>query len=152
MIELREMTEQERERYRAHGVEEYAKDLARSLPLDMEQARVEAEASFSRGLAAPGQRLVCAWQPALQASVGIVWYAIETRTFGRQLFIYDLEVAPVWRGQGYGEQILNAVLAAARAAGAQYAELTVFNDNPTAARLYARIGFRAVTTRMRRRL
>ncbi|HGM6760157.1 TPA: GNAT family N-acetyltransferase [Serratia marcescens] len=152
MIELKEMTAQELDHYRKYGVKAYADDLARSFQLSQEHALIEAEANFKRGLAMPGQRLVCARLPNVEDSIATVWYAIEQRTFGKQLFIYDFEVTHAWRGKGYGERVLNAVLDAARAQGVEYAELTVFNDNPTAARLYSKLGFDAVTTRMRRRL
>ncbi|MDW5500433.1 GNAT family N-acetyltransferase [Pseudomonas lundensis] len=156
MIELRDMNRQEFERYCAHGIEEYARDLARSLSLNEEQARVEAAASFNdslpQGLATPNHRLVCARLAGSEENIAIVWYSIKQRTYGKQLFVYDFEVDSAWRGKGYGEKILSAVLDAGRADGAEYAELAVFDDNPTAARLYARLGFKAVNTRMHRKL
>ena len=156
MIELRDMSQQEFERYYAHGIEEYARDLARSLSLSEEQARVEATASFNdslpQGLATPNHRLVCARLAGSEENIAIVWYSIKQRTYGKQLFVYDFEVDSAWRGKGYGEKILSVVLDAGRADGAEYAELAVFDDNPTAARLYARLGFKAVNTRMHRKL
>ncbi|RZV00206.1 UNVERIFIED_ORG: GNAT family acetyltransferase [Serratia quinivorans] len=156
MIELIDMNQQDFERYRVHGIEEYACDLARSLLLSQEQARVEATASYNdalpNGLATPNHRLVCAHVSGSAENIAIVWYSIKQRTFGKQLFVYDFEVDTAWRGKGYGEKILSAVLDAGRAAGAEYAELAVFADNPSAARLYTRLGFKAVNTRMYRKL
>lgn len=156
MIELIDMNQQDFERYRVHGIEEYACDLARSLLLSQEQARVEATASYNdalpTGLATPNHRLVCARVSGSAKNIAIVWYSIKQRTFGKQLFVYDFEVDTAWRGKGYGEKILSAVLDAGRAAGAEYAELAVFDDNPSAARLYTRLGFKAVNTRMYRKL
>ncbi|MGO3567460.1 MAG: GNAT family N-acetyltransferase [Serratia grimesii] len=156
MIELIDMNQQDFERYRVHGIEEYARDLARSLLLSQEQARVEATASYNdalpNGLATPNHRLVCARVSGSAENIAIVWYSIKQRTFGKQLFVYDFEVDTAWRGKGYGEKILSAVLDAGRAAGAEYAELAVFADNPSAARLYTRLGFKAVNTRMYRKL
>ncbi|CAI0716679.1 GNAT family N-acetyltransferase [Serratia grimesii] len=156
MIELIDMNQQDFERYRVHGIEEYARDLARSLLLSQEQARVEATASYNdalpNGLATPNHRLVCARVSGSAENIAIVWYSIKQRTFGKQLFVYDFEVDTAWRGKGYGEKILSAVLDAGRAAGAEYAELAVFDDNPSAARLYTRLGFKAVNTRMYRKL
>ncbi|MBP1131634.1 MULTISPECIES: N-acetyltransferase [Serratia] len=156
MIELIDMSQQDFERYRVHGIEEYAQDLARSLSLSQEQARIEATTSYNdalpNGLATPHHRLVCARLSGSTEKIAIVWYSIKQRTFGRQLFVYDFEVDTAWRGKGYGEKILSAVLNAGRAAGAEYAELAVFDDNPTAARLYTRLGFKAVNTRMHRKL
>jgi ribosomal protein S18 acetylase RimI-like enzyme len=156
MIELIDMNQQDFERYRVHGIEEYARDLARSLLLSQEQARVEATASYNdalpNGLATPNHRLVCARVSGSAENIAIVWYSIKQRTFGKQLFVYDFEVDTAWRGKGYGEKILSVVLDAGRAAGAEYAELAVFDDNPSAARLYTRLGFKAVNTRMYRKL
>ncbi len=156
MIELTDMSQQEFERYCTHAIEEYAKELARSLSLSQEQALVEAAATYNdslpNGLATPNHRLVCARRVGAEENIAIVWYNIKQRTYGKQLFVYDFEVDAAWRGKGYGEKILSAVLDAGRAAGAEYAELAVFNDNPTAARLYTRLGFRAVNTRMHLKL
>ncbi|NLU14631.1 MAG: GNAT family N-acetyltransferase [Serratia liquefaciens] len=156
MIELRDMSPQEFERYRAHGIEEYARDLERALQLSRESARVEAVATYNaslpQGLATPNHRLVCARLAGSEENIGIVWYTLKQRTYGKQLFVYDFEVDTAWRGKGYGEKILCAVLEAGRIAGAEYAELAVFNDNPTAVRLYTRLGFKAVNTRMHRKL
>uniref|UniRef100_A0A3Q0RUP5 TehB/YeaR-like domain-containing protein n=1 Tax=Amphilophus citrinellus TaxID=61819 RepID=A0A3Q0RUP5_AMPCI len=106
----------------------YARDLARSLLLSQEQARVEATASYNdalpNGLATPNHRLVCARVSGSAENIAIVWYSIKQRTFGKQLFVYDFEVDTAWRGKGYGEKILSAVLDAGRAAGAEYAELS----------------------------
>lgn len=156
MIELRDMSQQEFERYRAHGIKEYARDLERTLQLSQELARVEAAATYNdslpQGLATPNHRLVCARLAGSEENIGIVWFSFKQRTYGKQLFIYDFEVDTAWRGKGYGEKMLSAVLEVGRIAGAEYAELAVFNDNPTAARLYTRIGFKAVNTRMHRKL
>ncbi|CAI1696466.1 Uncharacterized N-acetyltransferase YycN [Serratia quinivorans] len=156
MIELIDMSQQEFERYCTHGIEEYAKDLQRSLLLNREQALVEAAATYNdslpQGLATLNHRLVCARLAGAEENIAIVWYNIKQRTYGKQLFIYDFEVDSTWRGKGYGEKILSAVLDAGRATGAEYAELAVFDDNPTAVRLYTRLGFKAVNTRMHRKL
>lgn len=50
MIELIDMSQQDFERYRVHGIEEYAQDLARSLSLSQEQARIEATTSYNDAL------------------------------------------------------------------------------------------------------
>ncbi|MFV0514417.1 MAG: GNAT family N-acetyltransferase [Jhaorihella sp.] len=58
------------------------------------------------------------------------------------VFLLDLWVALAMRGRGLGERLVRAVARhGATAWQAGYLALTVYRDNPDAARFYARIGF-----------
>jgi ribosomal protein S18 acetylase RimI-like enzyme len=59
------------------------------------------------------------------------------------LHLFALEVAPAWRGQGIGGQIVEHVVAEAVRRGLPCVFLEVRVDNP-ARRLYHRLGFRRV--------
>lgn len=59
------------------------------------------------------------------------------------LHLAELQVHPSQRGRGVGAQLLEAVEAKARAAGASHLSLTTTTDNP-AQRLYARAGYELV--------
>jgi ribosomal protein S18 acetylase RimI-like enzyme len=62
-------------------------------------------------------------------------------------FIWGVFVAGPWRGRGLGEAVMRALLDHADArAELDFTELNVRADNTSAARLYARLGFRAVGT------
>jgi ribosomal-protein-alanine N-acetyltransferase len=55
--------------------------------------------------------------------------------------IITVAVDPARRGRGLGLQLVEGVIAAARAAGAETLFLEVATDNPAALALYARAGF-----------
>jgi ribosomal protein S18 acetylase RimI-like enzyme len=61
--------------------------------------------------------------------------------------IYQLGVAPDYRGKGVGQQILNRLLAQVRAQKLLVAALDVAESNPRAKALYQRTGFQEKTLR-----
>jgi RimJ/RimL family protein N-acetyltransferase len=56
---------------------------------------------------------------------------------------------PDYRGRGVGERLIRATLDAARAAGFERIELTVYGRNTRAAALYRKVGFAHEGTRVR---
>lgn len=64
-----------------------------------------------------------------------------------QAFVQTIAVAPDRRGEGTGRLLLEALLAAAEARGAQRVDLEVRADNVVAQRLYQRHGFRGIGVR-----
>lgn len=56
-------------------------------------------------------------------------------------WIIQMGVRPEWRGQGLGAAILSQVMRSFAAAGLKTAALEVATNNPTARRLYERMGF-----------
>lgn len=63
---------------------------------------------------------------------------------GDVFFLSGLAVAPEYRGQGLGRALLNEYLATGRRGGFRRFELSVFERNTKAARLYESAGFRVV--------
>ncbi len=57
------------------------------------------------------------------------------------LRLFDIAVAPLMRGQGFGARLLDALIAEARTRGYERMGLTVLEDNDTAVRLYESRGF-----------
>jgi RimJ/RimL family protein N-acetyltransferase len=55
--------------------------------------------------------------------------------------VLGMGLLPAWRGRGLGRRLLEAALAAARAAGFSRVELTVRDDNARAVALYNSAGF-----------
>lgn len=64
----------------------------------------------------------------------------------RTLFIYDLEIAPSRRRQGWATRVLDALEAEARRYGVTEIGLSVFNHNAAARALYRACGFVPITT------
>ncbi|GAC1515831.1 MAG: ribosomal protein S18-alanine N-acetyltransferase [Gemmatimonadaceae bacterium] len=73
--------------------------------------------------------------PAIVVGYAVAWFVAGEGEIG------NLAVVPEARGQGVGGRLLDGVLAAARAAGAENVFLEVRASNLTAQRLYASRGF-----------
>lgn len=72
---------------------------------------------------------------------GLAWTRID-ETAPDIAHLYQMWVAPAWRGHGVGRGLLDAAVAWARLAGARVLELSVTSGNSKARRLYERAGFR----------
>jgi N-acetylglutamate synthase len=97
-----------------------------------------------------GQRLALSGIVAnIVPLVGFVTLCVEGRPVAcglgvlerEMIGLYDIVTAPTARGQGYGTQLLHALLAWGKTNGAQHAYLQVMNTNLPAQRLYDRLGF-----------
>lgn len=97
--------------------------------------------SISRLLAMPG-----AFGFAVNAGEGLAGFALA-RLGGGEAEVLTIGVVPAARGTGLGRRLLEAVAAAAAAAGAETLFLEVAEDNPAAIRLYERFGFHLVGIR-----
>ena len=60
----------------------------------------------------------------------------------QEAYLAELYVVPSRRGQGFGRELLDAVLATSRTAGADYAFLVTSEDDRDAQRAYEAAGFR----------
>ena len=79
--------------------------------------------------------------------VGLALYFRQFSTTHGQVgaYVQDLWVAPNWRGSGLGARLLSAAAKeTAEAWGAEHLKLTVYHNNPDAARFYERLGFKAM--------
>jgi GNAT superfamily N-acetyltransferase len=87
--------------------------------------------------AAPGEKLYGCWDDAgLVAIGGLSQDPFDgLRGVGRIRRVY---VRPAWRNRGIGEALLHTLVESARTS---FTALHLRTDNPTAARLYERIGF-----------
>lgn len=61
--------------------------------------------------------------------------------------LWDLRVAPAWRGRGLAMALVGATQAWARRAGCSELKIETQNNNPAACRLYARAGPRLAVAR-----
>ncbi len=74
--------------------------------------------------------------------MALFFHHYSTTRGQRGVFVQDLWVEIAHRGTGLGKRLLAAVAAyTAQAWRAEYLALTVYRDNPDAARLYQRLGF-----------
>lgn len=135
--------------------EEYVRSL--TSVLSQEGARAKAEADRARflpdGLETRDQLLVVA-EDDDGAEVGAAWLGLSgppTESQG-DAWLFDIEVLPGRRGDGWGRALLAAVEDLATQHGARTLGLNVFGSNTTALALYGTSGYRTVTQQMRKDL
>lgn len=79
---------------------------------------------------------------ALKEWFGSIPSPIENETQSGEFYLDSIAVDPLYRGCGAGQRLLRDMIDKARNEGADVVALLVDVDNPSAERLYARIGFR----------
>lgn len=84
--------------------------------------------------------------------VGMVWFAVEDRPFGRVTYLYDIAIEPAHRRRGYALAALAAVESFAREQDCVGVQLHVFGDNSGARRLYRRAGYVETNVTMLKRV
>ncbi|WP_420211745.1 GNAT family N-acetyltransferase [Burkholderia aenigmatica] len=150
MLQMRPMTASEFHAYRTRAIDGYARDLVSSGQNAVEDATSRARSCFDTllpdGLRTSGQTLVVLIDGASGDAVGDLWYAIVPEGPNRTLFIYDLDIAPSRRRQGWATRALEALDAEARQYGVTEIGLSVFNHNAAARALYRACGFVPITT------
>ena len=138
--------------WRRVAIAGYADENVRAGHWEPEQALALSEAQFNElltdGLDTPGQWL---WSvvDAGGYEVGILWVA---RRRAGHAFIYDIEMNPSRRGEGFGTATLLALEDWCRANGFDSIGLHVFGHNEGAWRLYKRLGYIETSLQMEKRL
>ncbi|KVQ50172.1 GCN5 family acetyltransferase [Burkholderia territorii] len=160
MLQMRPMTAGEFHAYRTRAIDGYARDLVSSGQNAADDAASRARACFDTllpdglltdglltdGLLTAGQTLVQLIDAASGDTVGDLWYAIVPEGPNRTLFIYDLDIIPTRRREGWATRALDALEAEARRHGVTGIGLSVFNHNTAARALYRACGFVPITT------
>jgi ribosomal protein S18 acetylase RimI-like enzyme len=153
-LRLRSMTPEEFAAFRARAVSEYARAHVQSgewLPEDAERlAAEETDSLLPRGLDTPGMLLLFA-ETEEHGIVGMTWLALA-RSDRPGGWIYDIEVVPERRGEGFGRALLEAVERLVAEHGVESLGLNVFADNGVARGLYDACGYEATSLHMIKRL
>jgi ribosomal protein S18 acetylase RimI-like enzyme len=138
--------------WRASSVAAYADENVTAGHWSADSALALAEAQFAEllpdGLDTQGSWLWSVVEAAGE-EVGILWVA--RRREGRA-FIYDIEMNPARRGEGFGTAALLALEDWCRANGFSTIGLHVFGHNEGAWRLYRRLGYKATSVQMEKPL
>ncbi|MEP3276282.1 MAG: GNAT family N-acetyltransferase [Stappiaceae bacterium] len=150
-VTLRPMTDAEYQKWYDHCVLEYAKDKMVALDTTHEQALKLSEDSFKEDLPnamdTPDNYLYSV-VAANGVVVGSLWIAMLTGLGRKTAFIYDIEIAPEYRRQGFGEVTLRLLEDEARKLGASKIGLHVFGHNPGARALYEKMDYRVTDISM----
>ena len=89
-------------------------------------------------LIAPETRFAALWLDGRVAACGLG--VLQAGYIG----LYDIAVAPELRRRGYGQRLVDSLLAWGKGAGAHTAYLQVMLNNAPALRLYEKVGFREI--------
>ena len=73
--------------------------------------------------------------------IGMLWYGIREQAGVREAWIWDVNVAPPFRRQGYGRQAMAVLEQHVRERGLARISLHVFGHNAAARALYERMGY-----------
>lgn len=111
--------------------------------LAAEQDRTDQDWAWRLGLAAGSGRDRALVAQVGEAPAGLVWAKVDAHD-PQLVNLYQMWVAPEWRGQGVAAALLAEAVAWARSRRARAVELAVVCGNDGAARLYRRAGFGAV--------
>ena len=145
-IVLRDLVGDELARYLVHLEASYAQDMHEQGGVPLEEARARSRADtdelFPDGRPAEHHRL---WRAVdgEGAPVGVLWLARrEVGTAQEHAWIFDIEVDPDRRGQGWGRLLMQEAERIAREWEQTSLRLNVFGDNEVARNLYRSQGFR----------
>jgi GNAT superfamily N-acetyltransferase/mannose-6-phosphate isomerase-like protein (cupin superfamily) len=141
---LRPMADDEFARWRAQAVPAYAQDKVRTGRWSQDEAAAKSEQEFAAllpgGLHTAGHTLFTIESDAGQG-VGALWVARAERVAGPIGYVFDLVVWHEHRRQGHAARAMKALETEALALGFGGLALNVFGHNPTAQRLYAKLGY-----------
>ena len=152
---LRPMAADEWMAWRDSAIEAYAADMVRVGAWPPDGATARAAAEFERfapnGRETPGHefRSIVSEEGA---TVGAVWFAPNDAIGDGSLFLWDIAIAPPFRGRGYGRAALVALDQVALELGYDSIRLHVFGDNQIARNLYRSTGYAETDVTMVKRL
>lgn len=124
--------------------------IARLVPQLSSSSPAPSEAELAEIVDSPATTLFVARDGPGGPVVGTLTLAIFRIPTGVRAWIEDVIVDTTVRGQGCGEALSRAALAAAAQAGARTVELTSRASRESANRLYQRLGFQARDTNVYR--
>lgn len=139
--------------WHAYSVAGYAEENVKSGRWTQDEALSKSEADFKAllpdGLDSAGNQL---WSvlDAAGDEVGILWIATDRKP--GNAFIYDIEMNPDRRGEGFGTATMLALEDWCRANGISSIGLHVFGHNEGAWRLYRRLGYVETNVQMEKHL
>jgi GNAT superfamily N-acetyltransferase len=143
-VQLTLMTGHELDEYLLRAVDGYQRQRVEFGGETGAQARAAADRDFAElfpgGEPGPNQFLFIARDPNGER-VGVLWVCQRARVDLMTTFVYDIEVDPEHRRQGWGRAIMAAAEDWARESGSVQVALNVFGGNTAARSLYSKIGY-----------
>ena len=141
--------------YKERLLEGYSADLAESVGLPIEKAKVSAKKQIDdlipKGMKTD-QHYFYVIRDVAKNVIGGVWYAVVDVRGKNCLFIYDIYLDKGVREQGFGTQTMRWLEMQAKALGLDDIRLHVFGHNERAQRLYKSLGYKVSSIQMSKKL
>jgi ribosomal protein S18 acetylase RimI-like enzyme len=143
-IALEPLTQAQFDAWLSQAIVEYAQehvvDGRWSEEEAVEKSRAEHDQLLPQGLHTPDHHLWSIVRSSDRTPVGILWVAIRP-TPKRHAFVYNIEIFPEFRRQGFAEAAMRTLEVEARGMGAETIRLHVFGHNTAARPLYEKLGY-----------
>ena len=155
-ISTRPMTSAEFDSLRPKLVREYAAEhvAAGNWTPEVAESRAaeQTDQLLPQGVNSPGVVMLMA-ETLEGETVGFLWLALERESgLGGGAWIYDIEILPQYRGQGFGRALLAAAEAEALVHGVDLIGLNVFGTNSIARNLYESAGYNVSSIQLKKKL
>lgn len=108
--------------------------------------------SLPQGLGTPQNFLYDIVSRRSGAVVGVIWFAIVVKNGLSSAFVYDIEVKPEFRRQGFARAAFGELEPLVKALDLPSIGLHVFGNNPAAQALYQSLGYRVTGINMLKQL
>jgi ribosomal protein S18 acetylase RimI-like enzyme len=116
------------------------------------RSRADFDASLPQGLESPDNHLFEIRAAGTGLTVGSIWFAVREEHGLRTAFVYDVEVRPEYRRQGYATAAFQALEPLVRDLGLTSIGLHVFGHSAGAQALYGKLGYEVIGVNMQKRL
>lgn len=156
MIELMPMRGEQFDAFLASSAAAYADDNIKSgrwlRAGAYERALADLKASLPQGVDTPNNYLFHIMATPKDVAVGHIWCAIQDNYGQRSAFVYDVEIKPEFRRQGFATAAFKAIQTHVAALGIESIGLHVFAFNEEAIALYRQLGFQVTGVNMQKKL
>ncbi len=115
-------------------------------------SRAAFEKSLPQGLETPNNYIFEIHNDAKEFIVGVIWLAVVEKNGINSAFVYDVEIKPEFRRQGYARDAFKALEPIVRSLGLTEIGLHVFGHNPGAEALYCSLGYKVTGVNMLKKL
>lgn len=151
---LEKMTEEEFDHYLDYLIPDYAKDLCENFLIPFEKALGESKKLMSDLLPdkqkSADQHVCNIYSLEEEKNVGIIWYNIQNDS--KKAYIYHILIHEAFRKRGYASLVLKELEETVKSSGVSSIGLNVFGNNPSARRVYEKLGYQTESTAMGKRI
>ena len=114
----------------------------------LELSRKSFEELLPHGLASPDNFLFTIRDPANEASVGVIWIAVQEQGGKRIAYVYNVTVQPEHQRKGHATRDFLALESEVQKLGLSGIALNVFGHNAGAHALYVKLGYQPTNINM----